>query len=73
MEFGGFEQLGQFYPVMDIIEVGGLVIWVPPETWRLVTRTTFNKCIQNELFLWRASILAAIGDWHDTGKKEEVR
>jgi hypothetical protein len=56
MEFGGFKQFGEPYPMMDIVEVGGFVVWVPPETGRLVARTIFHERIQNELFLWRVSM-----------------
>jgi hypothetical protein len=54
---------------VNIIEVRGLVIWVPPETGRLMAGTVFHKGIQDELFLGSDSILAALGDWHDTGKR----
>jgi hypothetical protein len=69
MEFGGFKQFGEPYPMMDIVEVGGFVVWVPPETGRLVARTIFHERIQNELFLWRVSILANIGGGHAGGKR----
>jgi hypothetical protein len=55
--------------MMDIIEFGGFIVWVPPETGRLVARTIFHECIQNELFLWRVSILANIGGGHVRGRR----
>jgi hypothetical protein len=69
MEFGRFKQFGEPYPVMNIVEVGGFVVWVPPETGRLVARTIFYERIQNELFLWRVSFLASVGGGHAGGKR----
>lgn len=60
--------------MMDIVEVGGFIVWVPPETGRLVARTIFHERIQNELFLWRVPILvlANIGGGHG-GKRASGR
>jgi hypothetical protein len=69
MEFGRFKQFGKPYPMMDIVEVGGFIVWVPPETGRLVARTVFHERVQNELFLWRVPILANVGGRHAGGKR----
>jgi len=55
--------------MMNMVEVGGFVVWVPPETGRLVARTIFHERIQNELFLWRVSFLASVGGGHAGGKR----
>jgi len=53
----------------DIVGVGGFVVWVPPETGRLVARTIFHERIQMSLFLWRVSFLANVGGGHAGGKR----
>lgn len=37
MDFGLFQKLGQLNPMLNVVEVGRLVVWMSPQTGRLVT------------------------------------
>jgi hypothetical protein len=46
MELGLFQQLSQFDPVLNIVEMGGLIVGMPPQPRRLMatacTKTSIN-------------------------------
>lgn len=41
------QKLCKLYPVLHIIEVGRLVVWVRPQSWRLVPTAGLDESVEN--------------------------
>lgn len=60
MELAALQELCQLGPMLDLIEVGGLVVRMSPEPWRLMPTARFDKSIDDQL-LFRRILATSMG------------
>lgn len=51
MDFSLLKELCKVHPMLDIVEVPGPILGVPPQSGRLMSAARLYKSIDNELFL----------------------
>jgi hypothetical protein len=60
MKLGIFEKLCQPDPMVDVVEVRGLVVGMSPEPRALMTGTALYESIKQELLLYASSIAVSV-------------